>query len=401
MTKLAVIGIDGLDFNLVEKWIDDLPTLKSLHRSRMESVIPTLSCPAWPCMWTGMTPQELNMYDFVDFKDGRLFDSQDWWEKSIFKKLDDKGVKQVLVNIPFAYPPHKMQNGYVLPGHLGNPKITHLIDISTKGKERQNRGSCMSILAEENDEVENRIGGDLFVACFYPLDPMQHYFWRHMGEDNDEIHIWYRLLNNIVDDLLQRLGDCPVIIVSDHGFGAYKKGFNINRWLEKEGYLTFKKQYSPPLLSRLTPIAKKVPFADKFASFAPQGMKTGGQLRDMVTGLYDAIDWGKTVAYSPSQSSGCIFIRNSADVPLTAYNIRKKLEALEIKVVVGEHGIYPSLLLKHGMNGIYPMNTWGKGIWTTHQGWSGSHTLDGVFMSNCDLKCEKLTDVRKVIEGVL
>ncbi|MCX8267061.1 MAG: alkaline phosphatase family protein, partial [Planctomycetota bacterium] len=52
----------------------------------------------------------------------------------------------------------------------------------------------------------------------------------------------YRLADEALGRIREVIGEqCPIALVSDHGFGAYKSDFHVNRWLEDEGYLSFKK----------------------------------------------------------------------------------------------------------------------------------------------------------------
>jgi len=47
------------------------------------------------------------------------------------------------------------------------------------------------------------------------------------------------------------------------------------------------------------------------------------------------------------------------------------------------------------------MNTWSKEIWQDHS-WSGSHTLNGVFLSNNkNLRCERIPSVAPLIERLV
>lgn len=407
--KLVVIGIDGMDFNLVNKWIDKLPTFKSLKPQRLESVVPTLSCPSWPCMFTGMGPPQLGMYDFVDFTTGRVFNSTDWWGKSIFAEFDRLGVKQELINVPIAYPPHKLEHGHLVPGQLGNPKAIP-VDISHPGLEEQNLDSLLKLLMDEVNFVASALNrclpSDLVFGCLYPLDPIQHYFWKYMDTSSkykDEVFDFYDRLDVIIEEMVKDTEGTPLIVVSDHGFGPYYNGFNINKWLEREGYLKFKKPHKISFISRTKPILSKIPepVKRKIAFMAPKGLRTRDELRDMVTGLYELIDWDHTVAYSPSMSSGCIFTHPEGNIEL-AEELLSKLRKLGMGSVTAFEMGCPELLVLP-TNGSYPMNSWdSRGIWTTSKGWSGSHTLDGVFMSNIKgLECKKVTDVAGVMRSLV
>jgi predicted AlkP superfamily phosphohydrolase/phosphomutase len=79
------------------------------------------------------------------------------------------------------------------------------------------------------------------LACvFDTLDRVQHMFWR---DRPDVIETWYRKLDALVGRIQAKLAASParekarVLILSDHGFGAYDQKVHLNRWLIEQGYL--------------------------------------------------------------------------------------------------------------------------------------------------------------------
>ena len=68
--KLIVIGIDGLDANLIHQFRDDLPNFSKLSQksplTRMSSVFPPDSPTAWATIFTGLDPAN---HGIVSFKD--------------------------------------------------------------------------------------------------------------------------------------------------------------------------------------------------------------------------------------------------------------------------------------------------------------------------------------------
>lgn len=90
----------------------------------------------------------------------------------------------------------------------------------------------------------------LLFFYFSSLDQGQHMFWAL----NDKEHPYYhpeesRKFAYITDEMYRKfdrvLGKAlksidpgiPVLVMSDHGFGPFRRGVNINTWLVKEGYL--------------------------------------------------------------------------------------------------------------------------------------------------------------------
>ena len=92
----------------------------------------------------------------------------------------------------------------------------------------------------------------LCVCVFDGTDRMQHMFWRYHDKlhparpaEIPESHI------NAIGDLYQRMDDlvgrtmakCAdtdnlLMVLSDHGFNSFRRGIDLNRWLELNGYLS-------------------------------------------------------------------------------------------------------------------------------------------------------------------
>jgi len=74
MNKVAIFRIDGTSPSLIEVWGDKLPNLRKFRGGgvygELESTIPPVSCPAWPCMFTGKNPGEIGMYGFISVEAG-------------------------------------------------------------------------------------------------------------------------------------------------------------------------------------------------------------------------------------------------------------------------------------------------------------------------------------------
>ena len=95
--------------------------------------------------------------------------------------------------------------------------------------------------------------GGLLFFYFSTLDLGQHMLWSL----NDKEHPFYQekeaaRYQHVRDELYMRhdriLGDVlkkvpkdvEIVVMSDHGFGPYRRSINLNNWLHSEGYLTVK-----------------------------------------------------------------------------------------------------------------------------------------------------------------
>jgi len=85
------------------------------------------------------------------------------------------------------------------------------------------------------------------VCVFDVSDRLQHMFWRHLENGNgnskfsEVIPEMYRRMDELIGKVQKRIGpDDALIVMSDHGFTSFRREFNINAWLRKEGYLVVK-----------------------------------------------------------------------------------------------------------------------------------------------------------------
>ena len=101
------------------------------------------------------------------------------------------------------------------------------------------------------DSLE-KVPRGLCVCVFDGTDRMQHMFWRYHDKQHpacpEEIPALHA---NAIGDLYQRMDDlvgrtmskCEdtdtlLMVLSDHGFNSFRRGIDLNRWLELNGYLT-------------------------------------------------------------------------------------------------------------------------------------------------------------------
>jgi len=92
----------------------------------------------------------------------------------------------------------------------------------------------------------------LCVCVFDASDRIQHIFWRYIDEghpsptENPEkyrsvIPDMYQKMDHLVGETMAKLGKKDTLIVmSDHGFSSFRRGINVNTWLQNEGYLKLK-----------------------------------------------------------------------------------------------------------------------------------------------------------------
>lgn len=105
-------------------------------------------------------------------------------------------------------------------------------------------------------EEMDRENWDLLIAVWTATDRVGHMFWRFRDPLHplytDEgakkygraLENTYKKMDTIVGKVTARLRDNDLLIVmSDHGFHSFRKGFNVNTWLIREGYLAVRGKY--------------------------------------------------------------------------------------------------------------------------------------------------------------
>ncbi len=95
----------------------------------------------------------------------------------------------------------------------------------------------------------------LYVQVFDFPDRIGHMFWRYMDPEHpfhdpahdpahvarmrDEMLAAYQRMDRIVGKARDLAGpDALFLVVSDHGFGSFRRGMNFNSWLVEHGYMT-------------------------------------------------------------------------------------------------------------------------------------------------------------------
>lgn len=107
---------------------------------------------------------------------------------------------------------------------------------------------CDDVYAEREAmllwELDRQTEGCVF-CLFDTPDRVQHMFWTHHasgdGDYRDVVAAQYRRCDETLGKVLQRIGpDTLLITLSDHGFGSFRRGVNLNSWLNEQGLLAYK-----------------------------------------------------------------------------------------------------------------------------------------------------------------
>jgi predicted AlkP superfamily phosphohydrolase/phosphomutase len=144
----------------------------------------------------------------------------------------------------------------------------------------------MNYLEQVLLDVLDQDNASLYTAVFLATDHVSHMFYRlidpqHPRYDKDLAEKYgdailrvYQKMDSIIGKVVRRLGRKDIlIVVSDHGFHSFRKEFNTNTWLVRNGFMTLKHA---------------------------EGTNEMRKLSDMFSGgsFFPNVDWKKTKAYA-------------------------------------------------------------------------------------------------------
>ena len=350
MSKVIVIGIDGLDRFLLSKFESDLPYFRKLKENspdiRMESVFPPDSPTAWTSIYTGKNPAEHGIILFKDpLTPSKAFDySGTDVSGKTFWDMAGKAGKRVCIVFPHLGYPVWAVNG-VMIGRSTDAMIK-TFDIQTYppslSKEYDFTGlkpitaypiDIGNIIEPSKELILNEaklglkllkdVEWDLYFIYFSSIDNIEHLFWMYYDENDsaykennpykDVIPEFYKFYDkHVIGKFLQfRDSDTTLVVLSDHGHAMRPtKIVNANEILRKRGLLQSKIHNERKKVGRyylLEMLRKNIAstineyrlvgkMASKFLRLFPKGLR-------IYTNTVP-IDWENTTAYLSDPSGG-------------------------------------------------------------------------------------------------
>ncbi len=321
--KILIIGLDGATFDLLDPWMEngELPFLakfqKEAAKGYLKTTIPVLTGAALPSFYTGQNPARTGVFHFVK-PDGSLYSFKDIKAKTIWDHLNDHGKRCLIVNLPTTYPPKPMDGTIVAgaPPYASSPylypkdspmkgfhdKINHKI-------QNHDRKKNLKIISEDIYRqagmfIEECKMGEYDFAIYWitRTDQFQHFFW----DDKELLLAFWKRVDKALEKIISETNFTHVTFVSDHGFESVPKlNFNMNMWLNKEGFLKVK----AGLLGKafygtvIPPAVKLIPlrYLEKIKRSLFKNQKQEGAKRERVLdthkGVFPGIDYKKSEAF--------------------------------------------------------------------------------------------------------
>ncbi|MBN1423081.1 alkaline phosphatase family protein [Candidatus Fermentibacteria bacterium] len=386
-SKCILLGLDGATYDLLDPWMEEgiLPHLKSLlsrgAKGVLRSTDPPTTPPAWTSVLTGVNPGKHGIFDFRDsyHRDPRrpLVSSRSMRAPRIWQILNAAGLRAAIMNVPITFPPEPLDGfmisgmmtpndeaDYTYPAELKsrlNDMVGHyVVDVDIPRYDVEIWSDAVVFFDDVERAFTRRSQAflrlleeeqwDFFMVVFVVLDRIQHLFWKYMVPEFDHYHTElgarvrervraiYTKVDETIGAVMDRLDSSTTLLLcSDHGFGGTKAWFNVNRWLEREGFLTlvpsvrWKKRLFYTLMSwNDSPLVKAL--VPKSLQSMVRGHIRAGR-STFKTDVLATVNWARTTAFFASIPSQGIYI-NRELVPegkreALRTRIRQRLLALE------------------------------------------------------------------------
>lgn len=283
--RVVVIGLDGGTYALLDPLMQEgrMPVLKSLvdrgARGVLRTVIPPITPAAWSTFMTGKNPGKHGILEFqVRDGDGESpVNARLRRGKTIWRLLNEAGLKIVSCSVPTTYPPEPV-DGFLVSSFLtplgkkdyGYPPEL-LKEVEDKFgpyhlyiREVYAPGRVDKVLAELEEDLRykfdaaswlrDKVDWRLFVLHVFGTDRLQHELWHlidptHPLHRKDEAQKYADRFWKFYEDVDWRIGrfieglgeDDTVIVMSDHGFGPVHRFLNFNIWHMERGYLKLRR----------------------------------------------------------------------------------------------------------------------------------------------------------------
>ena len=292
--RVLALGLDGADHELVTQLLSEgrLPTLARLAQEGsfgpLRSTVPAFTPTAWSSLLTGLNPGRHGIFNFSTNPNrarARLESAASRSGAPIWRALGAAGLRSAFLFVPFTYPAEPidgiMVTGYggpeqpeIVPAHARERILAAHPDLVTAHhpmKERwwEDFDAYAEKLLRHVDEVADvcrltmELEPDLALLCvdFMSSDHAGHLAYDRLDPDHpahdparagDELVRVYEAVDRACGELIafarELYGEEPTtLILSDHGMKPIYWTFHLNRWLEENGHLRYRRRSLQPL----------------------------------------------------------------------------------------------------------------------------------------------------------
>lgn len=369
MSKVFVIGLDGVPLDLIETWIKQghLPRLKALIdkgvTGNLKSTVPHTSGPAWSSFMTGKNPGKTGVYDFLyRDKDSYTFlpnNTHTRGGKALWDILSDEGLKVGVMNVPMTYPVSPV-NGALISGFLtpyyakdyffpqdllekleasiGQKYYIYPLETFNDKNPQPYFDASHKMLDMETASISflmEHVEWDFLMGVFFDTDRILHQVWHYLDPQHpmrrNDAHIdrsgpvleYFAHLDRCIGQLVDKAGpDTNIVVMSDHGMGAAHNMITLNTWLLNHKLVKLKRN----LLTQLKRLLFRLGFTLRFshrllALFRLEKhaeyklLYSADKILKKVFLSFNDVDWGATSVYSVGRDIGPLFINMKGREP--------------------------------------------------------------------------------------
>lgn len=358
--RTIVFGLDGAHFELIEPWLQDeqLPNINRVISSGvtadLQSILPPVTSPNWKAYLTGKNPGKIGIYwwENIDTDEERVYYPSERKNTNIeFWELIAEKQQAGIIGTPTTYPP-KSVDGFVVAGAPDgeNSEYAYPSDIEAQLSDRfdyrvtkshrlnVDRESAVEEILDLIDQrfkaaehLLSEYDADFFQVTTFYLNSLHHFLW-----NSEHTLAGWQIIDNHLGNYLDR--GYNIVLMSDHGSTRIETTFNVNSWLESEGYITLDNTTSDLLhrfgitTDRLIALASAVGIQDVAERSTPEWIlnyipdDSGELTRESKT---DNVDWEATTVIASGQ--GPVYLTANPSEPnyeQLRTEIKQKLESL-------------------------------------------------------------------------
>jgi predicted AlkP superfamily phosphohydrolase/phosphomutase len=343
--RVFIFELSGPTLSFLQQRLDHLPTFKRLFEhgasAPLEGPPQPVLAPSFAALYTGMNPGQTGLFDFFSFPTGGYqripYSLRLLAQKTMFEHLSECGKRVGMLNTPLLHPLPEVDgflvsgddsigDDFARPVELGRTLMERgysvpFGDSYAPSRERTFHERCLAVLEMRRDAARllfREQVWDFGMLTLHLYGELLHAFWRFY----DPRHPEYRRLAEVfgkadpflealveIDALLAEMIEAAgsralIIVMGAWGHRLEHTTVHLNRLLEREGYLRFKRGLASQLKHGLFRLGMTVDRAEQLAHrlniwkrvhyAIPRGRRAS--LTDATFLSFDDVDWSRTRA---------------------------------------------------------------------------------------------------------
>jgi predicted AlkP superfamily phosphohydrolase/phosphomutase len=269
---VIMLGLDGMNLNLLEYCKDDMKNLSDLLNesaySTAKSIFPALSGPAWVSILTGQgvgTHGFLNSFFYDKDMKVKINNPDEVIEEHFYEAISKLGEKIFLMDVPFStsknipgdfldsYFSNKSKDELIVPPNLVEKFVSIKNYVNYKKKSKNINDylrSFKDIVLSNGQIIKDVVNSKEYGFMFFQItvaDWIQHKALVDIKHNRNTQKA--QISREVLCELDKLIGwiksqlnkDDHLVIFSDHGGAELDGTFFINTWLKKNGFLKIKK----------------------------------------------------------------------------------------------------------------------------------------------------------------